>query len=140
MRQLTFEEVSNVIGLPNSVNFSSFGMSQDIEEPIEFGQDDPAITDGFKENYFLFMLKTLPKDRYRVVALLLFIREELDYDYTYADIASIWGIDKSNIVKMMKQMQKTFISSKIVPKRYQKTISNSFSSIIGNEKEHRPDY
>lgn len=109
--------MSKLSFLPKATPFSRFGEELEIEEPIEFAQDDQSIENAFQEDYFLFILKSLPKDQYRVVALLLFIRNELGYNYTYKDIASIWGIDNSNIVHITKRIQKVCETNKIAPKK-----------------------
>lgn len=91
--------------LPESTNFSAFGRNLEIEEPIEFAVEDPGIADAFKEDYFLFLLKALPKDRYRVLALILFIKKEMGYQYTYSDIAAIWGFSQENVLQTIKRMR-----------------------------------
>jgi len=89
--------------LPESINFSQFG--EGIEEPIDFGADDPAVERVGEEDTFLFLLKCLPKDRYRVIALLLFIKAEMGYDYTYEDIASLWNHSKASVAKTVKKIR-----------------------------------
>lgn len=99
--------------LPRSLNFSEME-SPAYEEPIEFGKLDPAIEDSFQENAFLFIMKTLPKDRYRVIALLLFLKSEMGYEYTYQDIASIWGHSKVNIFNTVQRMQKVLYKAGLI--------------------------
>ncbi len=91
--------------LLESTNFSQFGKNLDIDEPIEFAHDDPGLADAFKEDYFPFLFKALPKDRYRVLALILFTKKEMGYQYTYSDIASIWGFSQEDVLQTIKRMR-----------------------------------
>jgi hypothetical protein len=88
------------------MNFSAIE-SEEYDEPIDFGKFDPKIEQSFQEDSFLFILKALPKDRYRVIALLLYLKNEMDYNYTYEDIASLWGHSKVNVFNTIQRMQKT---------------------------------
>jgi hypothetical protein len=93
--------------LPSTVSFSKIEAGgQDSDEPIEFGAEDRGLADVGKEDSLLFILKTLPKDRYRVLALMLYMREQ-GFAFRYEDIASIWGFDKAMVRMTMKRMQAT---------------------------------
>lgn len=93
--------------LPSTVSFTAIEAGgADSDEPIEFGAEDRGLNDVGKEDSLLFILKTLPKDRYRVLALMLYMREQ-GFAFRYEDIASIWGFDKAMVRMTMKRMQAT---------------------------------
>lgn len=91
--------------IPKSQNFSQIESDQ-YDEPIDFGKLDPAIEQAFQEDSFLMILRALPQDRYRVIALLLYLKTQMDYDFTYEDIASLWGHSKVNVFNTIKRMQR----------------------------------
>lgn len=69
---------------------SSFG-NLDENEPMEFAYyEDPEDSD--QEKAFLGLLKLLPNDKLRVVALLLFLRKELGWKLSYNDFSKIWNL------------------------------------------------
>ena len=90
--------------IPTAISFSKIEEGGS-EEPIEFGVPDPLIENPLQKEAFLFLLKALPKDRYRVIALLLYLRNEMDLDYTYEEIGQIWGCSKVNIFNHIRRMQ-----------------------------------
>lgn len=93
--------------LPSAITFTQMeSRGSDPDEPMEHGIEDQGIRDAGKEDALLFLLKTLPKDRYRVLALMLYMRE-LGYSFRYEDIASIWGFNKAMVRMTMKRMQAT---------------------------------
>lgn len=92
--------------IPIAVTFSDIERGGESEEdPIEFGEEDRAILDAMKEDNLLFVLKTLPNDRYRVVVLMLFLNQ-LGYDFRYQDIASIWGQRKEAVFQTIQRMRR----------------------------------
>ena len=92
--------------LPYAISFSQIeAHGEDDEEPVEFGAEDKALAQVCQDDDFLFLLKTLPKDRYKVIALLLYIRDEMGFSYTYQDIAKLWGCSKVNIFNHVKRMR-----------------------------------
>lgn len=98
-RVLRFED------LPSTVTFSQMEAGGvDAEDQIEFGTEDGVMADAGKEDTLLFVLKTLPKDRYRVITLMLYLREQ-GFAFRYEDIASIWGFNKAMVRMTMKRMQ-----------------------------------
>lgn len=93
--------------IPKAVSLSRIQGESEDEEPIEFGRNDPNIDNPLQGEAFLFVIKALPKDRYRVIALLLYMSTEMGFDYTYQDIAQIWGCSKVNIHNHVVRMRKT---------------------------------
>lgn len=92
--------------IPIAVSFSDIERGgEDSEEPIEFGAEDRALLDTIKEESLLFVLKTLPKDRYRVVVLMLFLNQ-LGYHFRYQDIADIWGQNKVAVHQTIKRLRR----------------------------------
>lgn len=84
--------------LPRSVNFSRIEQGgEDVEEPVEFGQEDQGLIEAGKEMTLIHILRILPKDSYRVIALMLYLRE-LGFTFRYEDIASIWGYRNKEVV------------------------------------------
>lgn len=94
--------------IPKAIPFSQIEAGgEDPEEPIEFGVDDPNIEQPLQRESFLFVLKALPKDRYRVIALMLYLRDELGFELTYEDIGQIFGTSKVNVFNHIKRMRRT---------------------------------
>lgn len=105
-RAVSFED------LPSAVSFTAINSGgRNPEDLFEDGDSavavsDPGIEEAGKEDSLLFILKTLAKDRYRVLALMLYLREQ-GFAFRYEDIASIWGFDKAMVRMTMKRMQAT---------------------------------
>ena len=102
--------------LPASKNFSTFPTDEEGTMLMEPGAPDPNIENGMREETLLFMLKALPKDRYRVIALMLFLGE-LGYEFRYEDIASIWGHGKVSIFNTIQRMKKSLAKAGLTPPR-----------------------
>jgi hypothetical protein len=97
--------------LPVSINFSEIESGGENEEdPIEFGVEDQAIENPFPEEDLINVLKSFPKDKYRVIALLLFLNE-MGFEFRYEDIAGIWGHSKVAVFNTISRMQKTLVKS-----------------------------
>src|SRR4051812_17988909 len=103
--------------IPTAISFSKLNVGDDgapLNDTVgndtvipEFGYTDPAIEDACKEQQLLSILKMLSKDHYRVIALLLFLKE-LGYEFAYEDIAGIWGNrSKGGVGNVIKRMQRT---------------------------------
>lgn len=99
------------IVIPHSITFSSIEKGQEDGDPIEFGKEDNSIEQNFSEYDFIAIIKMIPTDKLRVIALMLFLKE-IGYNYTQNDIASIWGNSQPNIFNRIKQIRK------ILSKRY----------------------
>ena len=93
--------------LPYTVNFSKIDAGTSDGDPIEFeAKDTYAYDDILSESQFLSIVKTIPKDKHRVIALMLFIKNEMGFVYTQKDIASIWGDSQPNIYNRIKEIRK----------------------------------
>lgn len=106
--------------LPSAVTFSRINAGgQDSDDLFEDGDmavahEDPGILNAATEESFLFVLRALPKDRHRVIALLLFLNQ-LGYGFRYEDIGSLWGITKEatfgHIDRMKKQLKRAGVGT-----------------------------
>ena len=112
-------------GLPKADSFSQIegefrehGVDRGIENTQYTTYVDPRIENPLQESSFLFLLKTLPKDKYRVIALLLFLKNEMGFDYTYDDMAGIWGDSKVNIFNHITRIKRTMQDSGVAVKRH----------------------
>lgn len=98
--------------IPTSVNFSV--LDADLEHPFDVESSYDLPLAAMAETSFLTVLQTLPNDKQRVIALMLFVRNEMGFDYTYEDIASLWGNSKVNIFNTIQRMQRTLIENGLI--------------------------
>ncbi len=104
--------------VPYTVNFSKIDAGTKDGDPVEFEAPEAkdACDDILSENQFLSIIKIIPKDKHRVIALMLFIKNEMGFAYTQKDIASIWGDSQPNIYNRIKEIRR------ILRKRFSKDI------------------
>ena len=93
--------------IPSAINFSKIDAGTSDGDPVEFeAKDTYTYEDILSENQFLSIIKVIPKDKHRVIALMLFIKNEMGFAYTQKDIASIWGDSQPNIYNRIKEIRK----------------------------------
>ncbi len=89
------------------MSFSSLDAQEsENDNPVEFGEEDQNLKNVIGEDQLFFLIKTLPNDKYRTIALLLFVTREMGYHITKKKIATIWEMDPGTLTYYLKRLRK----------------------------------